>query len=476
MRPQGDRARRFALLRGCAGALDKLRPYPHHLQINNLFGNLLLGFRGRLIGAAEVRRAWLKAAKSPGGPVNLYIGAPFCSSRCGYCIYFKELSPGPAGLARYAAALRRQIEYFDAPLRALRFRDVYFGGGTPSLFSGTALAEICGALAARVSQEDGGERAVEVNPASFSAPKARALAGFFNKLSVGVQSLDRGVLRSAGRGGQSAASVGRAVELGRRAGFKLVSVDLLRGLHGETAASFVSTLRETVSFRPDVIKIYPLIPGADYLDRFFGGSLEKFMRTAGGYGAAFEKALALAGKAGYRSRSGARGEIAIGSRFVELTLPGVPGGGYVFRSEDSPQSVFGLGHHANSYIRGGLHYHSTPLADDPAENRFRGMDVPMKDEMRRYILGVFSSSKAVCPGTFRALFGTDLREAFGWELKALRELGQLREEDGGVALRPEDPRERLACAMFFLDFPELSRCITGLARSRMRRGDPEKAR
>lgn len=467
--------KKLRLFRCFTNALERLNPYPYPLHINNLFGNLILSWQGENFSGREVREIWKRFIASPGhtsgkGTLNLYIGTPFCSSKCKYCIYFKNAAASPTELSRYVAALLNSIKYYKGALAGGVFKHVYFGGGTPSLFEARQIAHICSAVRENISVSPDGDRVLEVNPRSVTRDKLDAAATFFNNLSIGVQSLDPRVLRHMGRGSQTFKMVQKTVQAGRKAGFKYISLDLLRGLYGDTGRPFLESFRKTLSLSPDLIRVYPVMPSNAYLEEFYDGSLKKFLLHIRSHKQWLAAAGELAHKNGYIM---SRSSVPMSSRFITFRRNSSAPDGYTFRSEEAVQSVFGLGHHANSYINGVVEYHSTPLKVHPGQNIYRGMKISKMDEMRRYVLAGFSGSETVSEENFEKIFHIGLRGVFKREIAELSAMGKLLFSPAGFSLRPSDPRERLSCAMFFVDFKCLSGYIKNIiSESKRRDSDP----
>ena len=184
-----------------------------------------------------------------------YVHVPFCRRVCPYCDF--AVVAGRADLAgRYTAALLAEIrtaEPFPAPLDA-----VFVGGGTPSQLTAGALASILQAIAERFGLVPGAEVSLEANPEDWSARLAEALveAGF-NRVSLGAQSFDTGVLAALGRQHRPEQAAG-AVAAARRAGFASVGLDLIFGTPGESAASWAVSVRRALECGIDHLSTYAL--------------------------------------------------------------------------------------------------------------------------------------------------------------------------------------------------------------------------
>lgn len=179
---------------------------------------------------------------------GLYIHVPFCASKCPYCGFYSVTDRALAGrfveaVAAEAAMRRERFGPFDT---------LYVGGGTPSVLDAGALARLR-ALAGEVA-----EATVEANPGDLDRARlAEIRAAGFDRLSLGVQSLDDRDLAALGRR-HTAAHAARAFEDARAAGFTNVGIDLIRGVPGQSPAAFMAVLDSAVALGPDHVSVYDL--------------------------------------------------------------------------------------------------------------------------------------------------------------------------------------------------------------------------
>jgi oxygen-independent coproporphyrinogen-3 oxidase len=186
---------------------------------------------------------------------GLYVHVPFCEALCPYCDFAVNLG-SEARRARYVDLLLAEISLRGRP--ASSFDTLYFGGGTPSLVPSFDLGRIVEELRARGWLRSDSHLFLEANPEHVNAA---TLAGFreagISTLSLGIQSLDAETLRFLGRG-HTARQARDAVALARKSGFATISMDLMYGIPGQTAADLRRELEQAVALEPDHLSCYQL--------------------------------------------------------------------------------------------------------------------------------------------------------------------------------------------------------------------------
>jgi putative oxygen-independent coproporphyrinogen III oxidase len=203
----------------------------------------------------------------PSQPLAIYIHWPFCRSKCPYCDFnshVRERVEASAWTSALIADLDRQAEL--APEHQVV--SIFFGGGTPSLMP----PETAAALIERVKRHwrtaPGLEITLEANPNSAEAER---FAGFadagVNRLSLGVQALDREALKFLGRGhdrGEALAAIMLSRELFRRTSF-----DLIYARPGQSVVAWQRELDEALALAGDHLSLYQLTiePGTAFHTR-----------------------------------------------------------------------------------------------------------------------------------------------------------------------------------------------------------------
>ncbi len=165
-------------------------------------------------------------------PFGVYVHFPWCTHRCPYCDFAVTTEPQPGG-RRYARAVLAELALRAAAFEGLAPASLYLGGGTPSLWDPEDVREVLGAVRERFRFPAGAEVTIEANPESCDRERLLAWrAAGVNRVSIGVQSFDRGVLVKLGRRhGPEAAE--RAIRDAADA-IGNVSVDLIYGARRST--------------------------------------------------------------------------------------------------------------------------------------------------------------------------------------------------------------------------------------------------
>jgi oxygen-independent coproporphyrinogen-3 oxidase len=203
-------------------------------------------------------------------PVALYVHVPFCVSLCPYCdfvVYAGAAARGPAArVGAFTEALLAEIalraDAVDATFGPARDREplrtLYLGGGTPTLLPSAAIAAILELVRSRFGVADGAEVTIEANPGADERGVAAELArAGVNRVSLGAQAFDAGLLRRLGRRHRPT-DVADAVREARAAGIGSVSVDLLYDAPGQSLDAWAATLDAAVGLGVDHVSAYAL--------------------------------------------------------------------------------------------------------------------------------------------------------------------------------------------------------------------------
>ena len=186
---------------------------------------------------------------------DLYIGIPFCPSKCNYCSFITaDIKYTGQYLSGYLAALEREI----AGCKGLygRLKSVYIGGGTPLVLPETALERVLQAAAPYAAEC--GEYTVEAGrPDVFTAEKLELLKKYgVTRICVNPQSFNDETLARIGRN-HTSADIYRAFSMAKQFEFD-VNCDLIAGLTGESVASFCESIDRAIELSPENITVHTL--------------------------------------------------------------------------------------------------------------------------------------------------------------------------------------------------------------------------
>ena len=191
-------------------------------------------------------------------PLALYIHIPWCVRKCPYCDFNSHEQKNELPIAEYIAALQRDLEQ-DLPLVWGRtITSVFFGGGTPSLFSGAAIGEILAMASSRLRFTPNCEITMECNPGTLEHDRfENYLSAGVNRLSFGVQSFDDGCLERLGRI-HNAEKAREAVLKAQDAGFENINLDLMYALPEQTLAIALHDVEQAIALNPQHLSHYQL--------------------------------------------------------------------------------------------------------------------------------------------------------------------------------------------------------------------------
>ena len=209
-------------------------------------------------------------------PFSIYVHVPFCMHRCPYCD-FNTYAVSELPERAYVNALLAELDMRAAlpEWQGRPVQTIYFGGGTPSLFSANSIDSILTAIRARFPTLEAAEISLEANPGTVTT---ESLSGYFragvNRLSFGAQSFAPAVLKQLGRIHSPEQTVA-AVESARSAGFTNISLDLMYGCPDQTLPDVAADVNQAIALAPMHISIYGLTieKGTEYYTRFHRGIL-----------------------------------------------------------------------------------------------------------------------------------------------------------------------------------------------------------
>lgn len=191
-------------------------------------------------------------------PLAAYIHIPWCVKKCPYCDFNSHTSQTTLPEDAYIDAMIADLEQ-DLPLAAGReLTSIFFGGGTPSLFSAASLDRFLQALNARLPFAADIEITLEANPGTFEQAKfSDYRAAGINRLSIGIQSFNAGHLKALGRIHDDREALS-AVDMARRAGFDNLNLDLMHGLPNQSHEQAIADIDQAMALAPEHLSWYQL--------------------------------------------------------------------------------------------------------------------------------------------------------------------------------------------------------------------------
>ena len=232
-------------------------------QAEKVLRDTYRGGPGRRKLAMDCAQASLAAQRSLGEQeVSLYVGIPFCPTRCAYCSFVSaDVGRALKLIDPFLDALSREIRAAGAMLEGagLKVRTVYFGGGTPTTLTAPQLDRLMGELAEHIDLSACTEYTVEAGrPDTITAEKLAVLGRRgCGRVSVNPQSMSDAVLAAMGRAHRAADILG-AFALVRESGIGCVNMDLIAGLPGDSADGFRSSLDRVLELGPENVTVHTL--------------------------------------------------------------------------------------------------------------------------------------------------------------------------------------------------------------------------
>jgi len=191
-------------------------------------------------------------------PLALYIHIPWCVRKCPYCDFNSHAAGPELPEEAYVDALLADLDADLAHVHGRELSSIFFGGGTPSLFSARALGRLLDGVERRVRFAHAIEITLEANPGTFEQAKFRDYHRLgINRLSIGVQSFQEAKLKALGRIHDGSEAI-RAADMARAAGFDNFNLDLMHGLPEQSIEDALFDLRTAIAQGPTHLSWYQL--------------------------------------------------------------------------------------------------------------------------------------------------------------------------------------------------------------------------
>lgn len=191
-------------------------------------------------------------------PLSLYVHIPWCVRKCPYCDFNSHQADDQLNENAYVSALMHDLDSETSCIGERKIESIFFGGGTPSLFSAESIDRLLRGIQDRLNLDANAEITLEANPGTFEQNKfSEFRAAGINRLSIGIQSFDDACLQQLGRvhdGAQAQTAIATAF----RAGFDNINLDLMFGLPAQTITQAVNDVRIASNYQPQHISHYQL--------------------------------------------------------------------------------------------------------------------------------------------------------------------------------------------------------------------------
>lgn len=202
-------------------------------------------------------------------PLSLYVHIPWCVRKCPYCDFNSHQAAEEIPERAYVDALIDDLKADLSWVQGRKLHSIFFGGGTPSLFSGRAIGEILTAVEHQIGFEEDIEITLEANPGTFEQHKfSNFRSAGINRLSIGIQSFSSHHLERLGRIHDGSQAL-QAIATARAAGFSNFNIDLMHGLPDQTIDEAAADIKLAIDNGAQHISWYQLTiePNTEFYSR-----------------------------------------------------------------------------------------------------------------------------------------------------------------------------------------------------------------
>ncbi len=202
-------------------------------------------------------------------PLSLYVHIPWCEKKCPYCDFNSHILLKSIPEKDYVVSLFKDIDEDKNLTSGRKIKTIFFGGGTPSLFSASSIEKIIEYVDKSFGIDSNAEITLESNPSSSEKEKFKNfLKAGVNRISIGAQSFNDSHLEKLGRlhKGEDAIS---AVKAAKSAGFKNINIDLMHGLPQQSVNEAKNDLTIGINLGINHISWYQLTiePNTEFYSR-----------------------------------------------------------------------------------------------------------------------------------------------------------------------------------------------------------------
>jgi len=384
----------------------------------------------------EVFKSWqalsqkIKLKELKGHNLGIYLHFPFCLSKCRFCYCHSAQESDFNIINDYVDKMLSEINYFSRALKSIAINTLYVGGGTPSYLSIDLIEKVFKRLFEKFKIDSSNwQFNFEASPLTLTKEKLDLLKNFgVNRLSMGVQSLNKKVLNNINRK-QSYEMIEDIVRYSRKIGIAYVNLDYVAGLPGETLQSFLAGFLRFIKIRPDIVHLYKFYPADNtifFKEGMIYGDQEIKLRQK-----MIDLGEKIVKKNGYKI---------IRNEFEAWGLNLKARNEQDAGRKEKPYSILGLGSYAKSHIFNILHYQSgANHYFNKLGYEYKGNYVNEKDEMSHFILSTGRGGFKI--SEFEEIFKMNPLEVFDDEFNYLKNNNKLKIESNLIRIMTNDSNE-----------------------------------
>ena len=191
-------------------------------------------------------------------PLSLYVHFPWCESKCPYCDFNSHALRETLPEEDYCHVLLHDLGAISHYAQGRQLASVFFGGGTPSLFSASIIAQVLEQADKQIGLQANVEITLEANPGSADVTRFSDYhSAGVTRLSLGVQSFSDTQLLTLGRIHNGLQAL-QAVDMAAQAGFAHVNIDLMHGLPEQTVDLAAQDIDTAIALEPNHLSLYQL--------------------------------------------------------------------------------------------------------------------------------------------------------------------------------------------------------------------------
>jgi oxygen-independent coproporphyrinogen-3 oxidase len=355
-----------------------------------------------------------------GAPLGIYVHIPFCRYACNFCFYIKQIGAARDEMERYVSALERELEWIESgtPLTQL-----FVGGGTPTALPPDLFDRVLAAALGRLDRSRESVHTVECSPETVTPDHLSVLADHgVGRISLGIQTLDDRILGRIHRRHTPEEALQACEQL--VASGRMVNVDLIYGLPGQTEESFRQDFEAVArigvqGFNAYSLRVNESTPVLGMLEPNERLELARLVR----WRALVERTAA---ELGYEQ-----------THWQRFMLPGSD-----FTLDLTSDNLFGAGLSARSFLDDAVYRNETRMAEyfDRVENGRSPVEqiFVLNEEHRRthYITRTLGSGKPLDRAHYEQRFGRRFDHDYAPILGRLIGAGLLVEEDECLTMSP----------------------------------------